>query len=272
MEKSDVEDLKVSDSLTVTSRRTVGLRDIPLVLFAPGRVFRRVEDVTAWTAPLIVLLTLVTLIGYAKVETGLINREGDLRVQQRIAKIEAEQHDVVERSELRKMYENQIKQGEFEKTLAQIGVVVAEPTKTLATALLIAAVFFGVVALTGKKAEWHTLLTICVYAGFVDVLRLFTTLLLMLKHKTLDVDTSFGLLVRLPQLADSMPQQAKAILPGVLSGFDPFIIWFWIVVLIGLKITSQLKGWRAYLVCTLCWLFGIAVRTAIAAAASSGMG
>ena len=48
--------------------------------------------------------------------------------------------------------------GEFKRLLTRIQVVVAEPMRVLATILLISAVFYGAVALTGRKPEWHTLL------------------------------------------------------------------------------------------------------------------
>ena len=83
------------------TRRTVGVRDIPLVLLAPRRLFRRVEDVGAYGWPLVLLLTGVTLIGWATVQTGLIDRQVDQRVNERIAEVDRTQRDVVERSELR---------------------------------------------------------------------------------------------------------------------------------------------------------------------------
>ncbi|MCH7872639.1 MAG: hypothetical protein IID33_13150 [Planctomycetes bacterium] len=65
------------------------MRDIPLVLLAPRRLFARVEDVAVYGLPLIVLLALVTLVGYATLETGLIDREVDREVNAEIARIDA---------------------------------------------------------------------------------------------------------------------------------------------------------------------------------------
>ena len=151
----------LSEMLDINKRHTVGVWDIPLVLLAPRRVFGRVEDVTAWIWPLLIQLTVVTLIGYATVQTGLIDREVERRVRARIAQIESVQRDVVERSELRKMYTREYQTGKFEQLLARIQVIVAEPAQALASALLVAAVLYGIVALTGRKTEWNTLLTIC---------------------------------------------------------------------------------------------------------------
>lgn len=254
----------MSGPLASATRYTVGVRDIPLVLVSPRRVFARIEDVRAWGWPLVVLLALVTLVGYATVQTGLIDREVDRDVRERIAQIESVQRDVVERSALREMYAQEHKKGEFTKLLQRIRVVIAAPALALASALLTAAACYGVVALTGRKAEWHTLLTICVFAGYVDWLRLVLTLALMLTYRTLDVDTSLGLLVQyLPPKTDVRAVAAAA---GALTALDPFRIWYWSIVILGLSVTAQLPGWRAWLIAVLCWLSGAAARCALAVA------
>ncbi len=260
----------------IATRRTVGLRDIPRVWVAPRRVFARVEDVSAWGWPLLILLTLVTLIGYATVETGLIDRAVDNRVSAALADIDRTRRDVVERSNLRELYDNQIKQGEFEKLLRRMGVVAAEPTQTLVGALLVAAVLYGVTALSGRKAEWHTLLTICVLAGFVDVLRLLLVLALRVHFRTLDVDSSAALILRLLPAGAGGPVPAQAGWGGLLSAVDPFRMWYWGLVVIGLTTTAQLSRWRAVLTCGLCWLVAGGVRGGMAVgmaqmAAQSGM-
>ncbi len=252
-------------------RRTVGVRDIPLVLLAPRRVFARVEDVAAWGWPLVLLLTFVTLIGYATVETGLIDREVDRTVGEAIARIDSQQRDVVERSALREMYDNEYKQGEFTKLLERIRVILAEPAAALATALTVAAFLYGVTALTGRKPEWHTLLTICVLAGFIDALRLLARLGLMLHCRSLEVDTSLALLTHWFAQTPSVSPTALAVASGLLTALDPFRIWYWLVTITGLSVTSQLPGWRAWLTCGLCWLAAAGGRCGVAVALVPGV-
>jgi hypothetical protein len=262
----------LSEMLDVATRRTVGVRDIPLVLLAPRRLFSRVEDVAAWGWPLLLLLTFVTLIGYATVQTGLIDGEVTRRVQQRIAEIDKVQRDVVERSALRELYNREYKKGVFEKLLTRIQVIAAEPVEALVAALLVAAVLYGVVALTGRKPEWHTLLTICVYAGFIDALRLLMALVLMLCYQTLEVYTSLAPLTRHVVDFDKAEPALVATVWGLLGAVDPFRIWFWAVVIVGLSATAQLRGWRAWLVCTVCWLVAAAGRTGLAVASVANVG
>jgi hypothetical protein len=257
----------VAEMVNTAARRTVGLADVPRALVSPRRVFARVEDVPAWGWPLVALLVAVTLIGYATVETGLIDREVERHVRERIAVIDATQRDVVERSELSELYEAERKKGEFEKLLTRIRVIGAEPVRTLGTVLLIAALLYGVVALTGRKPEWHTLLTICVFAMFVEVLRLAVQLGLMLHYGSLDVYTSLTPLARLLVHRQGIEPQLVVAAAAALGAFDPFRIWFWIMIVIGLSATAQLPGWRAWLVCSLCWLIAAGVRCGVAIAA-----
>ncbi len=256
----------MSTTLEASAKRTVGLREVPLALLAPRRVFRKVEDVPAYAWPLVALLALVSLIGYATVETGLIDREVQRSVRTRIAAIDAVQRNVVERSALRDMYAEQEQQGEFEELLTRIRVVVAEPLKAAMFALLIAAILFGMVAISGRKPEWHTLLTVCVFAGFVEALRLVVELGLMLRHGALDVNTSAA--VALPLLIEpgQIDGQAYAGLSGFATVLDPFRIWYWLMIYIGVTTTSQLTGWRAWLVCVLGWLVGGGLRAMMAVA------
>lgn len=254
--------------------RPVGLRDVAWVLFAPARLAARIEDVPAWRWPLVVLLALVTLIGYAMVETGLIDRQVDLDVRARIAAIDTAQRDVIQRSELRELYDREYKAGEFWKVLTRVRVVAAEPARLLANVLVIAAVLYGAVALTGRKAEWHTLLTICVFASFVEALRMLAELGLMLSFQTLDVHTSAApLLAMIVPAAPTVPAQAAGLAAGqgLLTVLDPFRIWFWVFVIVATRVTRQLPGWRAWVVCALCWLAGGVGRAAAAVAMVPGL-
>ncbi len=247
--------------------RPVGVRDIPLALAAPRRFFARVEDVPRYGWPLLILLTAVTLIGYAIVETGLIDRQVNQRTVERIAALEQAQLDVVERSALREMYEKQYKRGEFDRLMSRLQVVISEPLRILATVMVIAAVLYGAVALTGRKPEWHTLMNICVFAAFVELARLLFQFGMMVHFQTLDVETSLAMLLRPVLGAEGTDPRALAAAWGLLTALDPFRIWFWLTIVAGLTVTSQLPGWRAWALCGGCWLVGAVVRAGLLTAA-----
>lgn len=254
----------MTSEFVLTSRRTVGVLDIPRALFAPRGVFGRVEDVPAYAWALVLLLVSVTMLGYLLVETGLIDREVELQVQKNIAALELEQLDVVERSALSDMIADKKKEGEFLRLIRRVQVIGASPIATLACVLLIPAMLFGLVALTGKKPEWHTLVTICVFAGFADVIGTIVRLGMRLQFRTLFVDTSLAPLTNFMQ---GQSAQANAALGGLLTALDPFRIWFWLIMVVGLTVTRQLRGWRAWCACLFFWLAAAGLRAAIAVVA-----
>ena len=231
-----------------TKRAAYGAWDIPLALVNPRAVFARVEDVPAYAWSLMILLTCFALLGWALVETGLIDREVDRGVQERIAAFDKRQ------------------EGEFLKLMSRVQAIAFEPIAGLATVLLLPAAFYGIVALTGKKPEWHTLIAIAVYASFVDVLAGATQLGFMLGMGTLDVNTSASALMRSAAVVTSADATRIAALSGVLSAIDPFRVWFWWIVLTGLTTTSQLRGWKVWAVCIGFWLAAAGVRTALGVA------
>lgn len=257
----------MSFELAQSGRPAVGLWQVPLALANPRRILSRVEDVPLYGWSLVVLLLAVTAVGYLTIETGLIDREVERSIQGQIAQLEQEKFDVVERSTLIRMMGELEKTGEFMKMMSRVQAVVLGPVATLATILLIPSMLYGLVALTGKKPEWHTLLTICVFASFVDVLGSIARLGFMLRFHTLYVDTSLGLLVRTMDSQPGVNAQAYAAFEGLLTGIDPFRIWFWLVIVVGLNATSQLRGWRAWLPCTMFWLLAALMRAGVAAAA-----
>ena len=95
-------------------------------------------------------------------------------------------------------------------------------------------------------------MAVCAYSAVVDVLAAGLRLARMLCYRTIDVDTSLGLLVsRSPE-----PGVAQTIL----SAIDPFRAWFWVLLGLGLVVTGQLSRRAAVITCVLCWLIAAGVR------------
>ncbi len=249
------------DEDTLQRETTVlGVRHALLVYTSPAVLFRRVEDTGAYGWALITLLALITLIGYAEVKTGLIDLVVDKRTEEHRAELERTQLHLVDRVELRERLEEIEKQGEFSKLMTRLGAVVASPAYMLASVLLIASCLYAVVALTGRKPEYHTLLSICVYAAFVELVAYALRLAMMLTYKTIEVDTSLGALATSKGLA-------------WLAAIDPFRIWFWVVVAIGLTVTQQLSRRMAIVSCVLMCTIATGARGAMEYAdALSAMG
>ena len=262
----------VAAEMERSGQHPVGVWDLPLVFLAPRRLFARVEDVATYGWSMVLLLTAMMVIGFATVETGLIDLEVARGVQRDIAAFEKQQSDadVVERSALREFIEDKQKEGRFLRLMARVQVVVARPAATLASILLVDALLYGVVALTGRKPEWHTLITLCVFASFVDLFGALVRLGFMLHFRTLDVDLTLARVVQLMDIEGEGAATSSAALSGLLSAVDPFGIWFWLVLIVGLSVTAQLRGWKVWATCCFFWLAAVGVRTILAVASVSG--
>lgn len=256
------------------SSAPVGLPQVPLALLAPRRVFGRVEDVPAYGWALVVLLVLMGLSGYATVQTGLIDREAERRFRAGVAELEKQQLDITQRSVLKEQIDEAREASEFARLITRWTVVFARPIAALATILLLAAVFYAIVALTGHKPEWHTLLTVMVFASYADVLAEFTRLGLMIRFESMEVNTSLAALVRFIKPEEFLAMvrgtgqpvsgfeamAPLALLSGLLTALDPFRIWFWVLVTQGLRATAQLRGWKVWLICPLFWMIAAGMR------------
>jgi hypothetical protein len=219
---------------------------------APAAVFRHVAETGRYGWVLATMILLTTLIGWATVQTGLIDRQVGLQTLRDLENLEREQIDLLSRAELSEALENIRKQAEFTTLMARGGAVLAPPVGLVAGLMLIAALLFAVVALTGNKPDYHTLMAVCVYSAVVDVLAAGLRLALMLSYRTLDVDTSLGLLV------SPTPEPGAA--QTILSAIDPFRAWFWILAGLGLVVTGQLSRRAATITCLLCWLIACGAR------------
>lgn len=233
----------------------LGVHHAMLVYAAPRSLFARVEDTGAYGWALATLLALVMLIGYAEVQTGLIDRTVDQKTEQKLAELEKREGHLIERVELSTRMEAISKQGEFNKLITRLLRVVVAPVQMLASFLLIASVLYAIVALTGRKPEYHTLMSICVYAGFIELLAYIIRLGMMLSYRTINVDTSLGLL--------AAPGKLSA-----LAAIDPFRIWFWVLVAIGLIVTRQLSRRMAVASCAVMAILATAARVGLVYAGS----
>jgi len=241
----------LSDEVQQQESRRVRLRDVFYIYTQPSRLFGRVEDSGAYGWALALLLALVFLIGYAEVQTGLIDRVVDQKTERALADLEKTQLNLVDRIKLREQMDEVRKSGEFAKLMTRMGAVIVGPTFLVSTFLLSASVLYAVVALTGRKPEYHTLMGICVYAGYIDLLAQALRLGMMLCYRTTAVDTSLAMLA-----APGKPTWLEAI--------DPFRVWYWGLVAIGLIITQQLGRRTAIITCSLMCLAAMGGQVALA--------
>ncbi len=228
-------------------RGPLGIRHALLVFTSPRALFDRVEDTGAYGWTLVALLGLVMLLGYAQVKTGLIDRVVEEQTEKELAKVEESRLNLVDRIELKDRMESIRKAAVFETTMTRIGVVALRPLYLLASFMLIASVLYAMVALTGRKPQYHTLMSICVYAGCIELAAFGLQLAMMLYFKTTEIDTSLGALGPTGKF-------------NPLAAIDPFRIWFWVLVGIGLTVTQQLSRRMGITTCTVMCLLAIGAR------------
>ncbi len=241
----------MDDGRTQPNLPRIRLRDVLLIFARPAALFSRVEDTGAYGWALVLLMGLVLLIGFAEVQTGLIDRVVDQQTETRLAELEKHQSNLVDRIRLREAMEDIRKDGEWRKLMSRAGAVVLSPAYMLSSLLLISSLAYAVVALTGRKPEYHTLMAICVYAGFVELAAHILRLSMMLCYRTIEVGTSLSML--------APPGKA-----AWLSAIDPFRIWFWILFAVGLSVTQQLTRRAAAVTAGLMCLFAVGSRIGLA--------
>ncbi len=232
------------------SKSGLAVRHALCVYTSPRWLFERVEDTGAYGWALVTMLGLVVLMGYVQTRSGLIDRVIAEQTEKQLAELESERAVLVDRIELRDRMDDIRKQGEFMKTITRLGVIVLDPVYLLASFLMIAAVLYAVVALTGRKPEWHTLMSICVYAGFIELIAYAVRLGMVFYYRNLDLDTSLRAL--------APPGE-----PTPLAGIDPFRIWYWGLVAMGLIVTRQLSRRMAIISCSVMCLGAMGTRVAI---------
>ncbi len=188
-------------------------------------------------------------------QTGLIDRVVDQQTEKRLAELEESRAQLVDRVELSDRMADIRKESSFSKLIARLGVIAFAPAGLLISLLAISSILYALVALTGRSPEYHTLMSICVYAAFVELIGYVVKLAMMLHYRTTEVETSLGMLVPVGQATP-------------LVAIDPFRIWFWVLVIIGLCVTQQLSRRMAVVTCTLLALVAGGVRVALSYASA----
>jgi hypothetical protein len=181
------------------ARQPVGVRHAFMVFTAPRALFDRLEDTGAYGWALVTLLLCVVLVGYATLQTGLIDRVVAEQTEKRLAELEKSQAHLIDRVELRERIEDIRKESSFSALIARLAVVALAPVQLLVSLLVVASVLYALAALTGRSPEYHTLMGVCVYAAFVELVGYVVQLAMMVHYRTMEVDTSLAMLAPVGQ-------------------------------------------------------------------------
>jgi hypothetical protein len=215
--------------------------DLVRLFTSPGALFADLPVVNRAGGALLVLVAAHLVAAALLVSTHVTDYEISARAEQESNRA-AEQLKGDENSEeLARALEAQDKKAVFDKLFARVLLFVGGPLRLLIGIATVASLLFLTVALWGTgKADFRLLWGVVVFASCVELPRLAVRVILVAGVHATRVDTSLA-----------------AFLPGPRAGlaaflllrrFDPFEVWYWALVGLGLWKTGQLSGRRALVV------------------------
>src|SRR5262249_39877736 len=126
------------------------------------------------------------------------------------------------------------KGGVFARLVARVLLVVGGPVQLLVHVAVLSSVLFVVIALVGgSKPDFRLLAGVVLFAASVEVPRLLLRLLLISQLQVSRVEPSAAALVAAPQV--------NLAVYLLLRRLDPFEMWFWGLLGLGLWQTGQLR-------------------------------
>ncbi len=224
-------------------------RDVLAVFFRPTSLFRELPRTNRVASALILLMALYALYGLGLYTTGVLNYEIDVQTQTQISGLQATPAGERRRGEVH------FRPGDDRK-----GIGLPKGAKPCAASgrradsvlllsvSVLSAFLFLVVALRGGKPNFQVLLGVTTFASYVAVPRLLMQLALTAQLHVSRVETS----------AAAFCSRAEVGLANylLLRRLDPFEVWYYVLVGLGVYHTGQLKRWSA--IVTACLLAALA--------------
>ncbi len=209
------------------------VRDLVRVYLSPGALF---TDLPRWNrsaSALVLLMALYAVYGLAVLSTGVSDYENDLAAQEEIGRLPDQPRNDENADELDRKRDALEKGAVFGKMLARVEWVVGNPVLLAGVVALLAGVLFIVVALWGTaKPDYHVLAGVVTFAAYVAVPCWLVRLLLISQLHVSRVETSAAVFA---------PAHAPLALYLLLRRLDPFEVWFWALVGLGLYRSGQLS-------------------------------
>jgi hypothetical protein len=216
------------------------LRDLLHLFTRPGVLFADLARVNRLAAALLLLMALQALYGLAVLSTGVLDYEIEGETLKAAGQYANQPHTDESAEDVNRAVEAIEKLGRFNQMLNRVLLVAGRPVWAAAAAGLLASVLFVVVALRGTaKPDFQLLAAVAVFAAFVEVPRLLVRVFLVSQLQVSRVETSLAAFAWAPHV--SLPVYV------LLRRLDPFDVWYWALVGLGLWKTGQL-GRRAAVV------------------------
>jgi hypothetical protein len=217
------------------------LRDIGRLYLRPAALF---TDLSRWNrsaSALLLLMAVHLLYAVAVVSTGVPDYETDLAAQKEISRTEQQLRGDENSDERTRTLDALEKGAVFTKLLTRVLLVAGGPVQLLAGIGALAAVLFVAGALWGGgKPDFQLLSAVAVFAAYALVPKLLLRLLLISQLQVARVETSAAALVAAPHVSLGLYL--------FLRRLDPFDLWYWALVALGIWKTGQFRGRLAVVV------------------------
>jgi hypothetical protein len=245
MTGEEVDTLASAPALGTSSEHKGSLaRDVLAVFFRPRSLFQELPRTNRVASALILLMALYALYGLGMYATGVLNYEIDVQTQTQLSGLRQHPPAKDDAAKFTSALETIEKGSVFQKELSRVALLAGGPIQLCLSVSVLSAVVFLVVALRGGKPNFQVLLGVTTFAAYVEVPRLIMQLVLTAQLHVSRVETS----------AAAFFSRADIGLGNYLlvRRLDPFEVWYYVLVGLGLYHTGQLK--RRWAIVTACLL------------------
>jgi hypothetical protein len=248
--------VETSDSPTQTepaNTPTLGslAGDILSLFVRPTVVFGELPRCNRAMGAFLVLLACTFLYAFAVISTGVLDYEIDRKTQKEISQIRQHSESDEGNEKMSNLVDSAEKGGIFHQQMARVNLVVGGPLYMLVSLSFLSGVLFMAIALRGGKPNYQLLFGISVFAALVEIPNMIARVLLISQLHIGRVETSAAAFIKDPEAG------LGAYL--ILRQFDPFAIWFYVLVGMGLVYTGQMSRRGAIIVtCLLAVLAALA--------------
>ena len=221
------------------------------VFYAPSETFEAVAEQRSaadWLVPTVVVA--VVAIAAALFVLPIATEAGQEAMQQQMKDMSAEEREMMEK---------------FQDKGAQVATLIATPIVMFVMLFITAALCLVAGRLIGGLLSYGQALAIMAYAGLVTLPQQVVGALLVSATKKPEIQMGLGLF---------LSEEALQSFGGrFLAGIDPFLVWWTVIIGLGLSIVGQVDRSRAYIgaiAISLVWTIGIAGFASLGAAFSPG--
>lgn len=230
------------------------LQDVGRLFVQPGRLFADLPRRNHATFVLFLLLLAYVGYGAALLSTGVPDYEVDWTTEQSLRSYDRKPVEADRTGRVDKGYLAYEKMGIFSKHMLRVQYFVGAPLRVLTLIGLFGGLLFMMVALRGGKPNFKLLSGIVIFAWLVELPRLAVRVWLVSQLQTTRVDTSLAAFVH------STKGHVGTYL--ALRRLDPFDLWFWGLVWLGMVKTGQLTPRAGFILVGLLALLAAVVQCA----------